>query len=359
MKVLMVHQGVELYGSDRSFISSVKAFYGAGYNIDVVLPGMGELNSIIGPMANEVYIRPRGYIRKADIKKKPVATIFHLVLEIFNMVNLSRKYDVVYVNTVVCISSIFSLIFLAKRKGFIHVREIPTGISMMIFRLILRISGASLIYNSVSTKNSFDLDGQVVLNGVAMLKKVELLREKNSDGILKLLVIGRINSWKGQDFLLKTLASVDRKFELRIVGGVFSDQNHFLDELKNIAFHNKIDVDFYDFCEDTACHYEWSDYVIVPSKLPEPFGRVAVEAFSMAKPVVASAHGGLLEIINDGENGYLFEPNNVNILRSVINALPITHSVEYQSLKENAFLSYLNNFSEEAYMQKLLKAINR
>ena len=48
--------------------------------------------------------------------------------------------------------------------------------------------------------------------------------------------------------------------------------------------------------------------VIVPSRWPEPFGRVALEALMLGTPVIASRRGGLTEIVSDGKTGILAEP---------------------------------------------------
>lgn len=53
--------------------------------------------------------------------------------------------------------------------------------------------------------------------------------------------------------------------------------------------------------------YAASDVCVVPSLWEEPFGLVAVEAMASARPVVASAAGGLKEIIRHGETGFLFQ----------------------------------------------------
>jgi glycosyltransferase involved in cell wall biosynthesis len=47
---------------------------------------------------------------------------------------------------------------------------------------------------------------------------------------------------------------------------------------------------------------------------PEPFGRVVAEAMLAGRPVVASAAGGVMEIVQDGKTGFLFEPGNVAAL---------------------------------------------
>jgi glycosyltransferase involved in cell wall biosynthesis len=60
---------------------------------------------------------------------------------------------------------------------------------------------------------------------------------------------------------------------------------------------------------------------VVPSVWPEPFGQVAVEAMVCGKPVVASAIGGIPDVVLDGESGLLVEPSNVSALREALRTL--------------------------------------
>lgn len=56
--------------------------------------------------------------------------------------------------------------------------------------------------------------------------------------------------------------------------------------------------------------YKGAKVVVAPSIWVEAFGVVAVEAFYLGRPVVASDMGGFKGIVRDGENGYLVEPRN-------------------------------------------------
>ena len=56
--------------------------------------------------------------------------------------------------------------------------------------------------------------------------------------------------------------------------------------------------------------YKLSDIVVSPADKPEGFGRIIVEAQAMQRPVIASAHGGSVELIKDNYNGFLFNPSD-------------------------------------------------
>ena len=65
-------------------------------------------------------------------------------------------------------------------------------------------------------------------------------------------------------------------------------------------------IKFIDHCEDMALAYKVSDIVVSASIEPEAFGRVAVEAQSMKKLIIASNIGGSNETIINGKTGILF-----------------------------------------------------
>lgn len=104
-------------------------------------------------------------------------------------------------------------------------------------------------------------------------------------------------------------------------------------------------------------HYLWTDYIVVPSIKPEPFGRVVVEAFSAGKPAIAANHGGLSEIVINQHDGYLFKPNNKENLISVFNQIDITHDEKYLIMSTNARKNYENKFSVRTYQDEIKKAI--
>ena len=64
--------------------------------------------------------------------------------------------------------------------------------------------------------------------------------------------------------------------------------------------------------------FDWCDTVVVPTITPEPFGRVAVEAMSRGRPVIGTEEGGLTEIVDDGETGFLVPPGDSSAIAEKI-----------------------------------------
>ena len=127
-----------------------------------------------------------------------------------------------------------------------------------------------------------------------------------------LLFVGRIQPLKGPDVAVRALAALGRPdAQLIIVGGASGDEGDFesariralVDEL---GLHEQVR-----FVEPQPHHilstyYRAADVVLVPSR-SESFGLVALEAAACGIPVVASAVGGLLSLVDDYRTGRLIE----------------------------------------------------
>ena len=127
---------------------------------------------------------------------------------------------------------------------------------------------------------------------------------------------GRLTRWKGQTLFLQALAQIQElKWQAVIIGGA-GHKRTFLDELRNLATSSGIEsrVFFVGDQADIVPFYALADVVVSASTEPEAFGRVAVEAQAMGKPIIASAHGGALETVRDGETGWLFKNNDAEDL---------------------------------------------
>lgn len=145
-------------------------------------------------------------------------------------------------------------------------------------------------------------------------------------GLVLAGVVGRISAWKGQDFFLEAFAQATPETpQLRavIVGDVVPGEDWRLDELKSRAVELGIAdrITWAGYRSDIPEVMAALDLLVLPSVRPEPFGMVVLEAMASGRPVIATAHGGPLETIIDGETGYLVPPAHPDDLANALRQL--------------------------------------
>jgi glycosyltransferase involved in cell wall biosynthesis len=364
--ILFVHQGYELYGSDRTLIQSVLAatMRWPGAEVTVLLPSEGVLKAALLHIVADVRVVDLAILRKSNLKSIRLRDVGRLLSKLQDARKMMRSYDITYINTVMVMDYILAACFVRKPR-IIHVHEIPTGAANLFFTSLLTLSRAFILFNSHATQHSFKLPfwqrKAVVWNGVAAPKE---MLPKTAHAKLNLLLIGRFNSWKGQAILLRALALLPpesrSQLNARLVGSVFGGQNHFKDELTRIIAQEGLGavVEMCPFTPDPVAHYEWADIVLVPSTKPEPFGLVAIEAMAAGCSVIAADHGGLSEIVVNGVTGTLVKPASVESLAGAIAAYlvnPDRARIEGNAGQER----FTKEFEERHYMLKVTDIVER
>ena len=164
-----------------------------------------------------------------------------------------------------------------------------------------------------------------------------------------ILLPGRLTSWKGQEMFLEALSKVNIQlgndsFIAVILG---NDQGRDLYRKKLIRLVEQYrltkQIRFIDHCKNMPLAYKISDIVVSTSIEPEAFGRVAVEAQSMQKIILASNIGGSNETVIDGKSGILFEAGNSDDLSKKI--------IQVMNFDPNE-LSKMGNFGRENAVKK-------
>ena len=138
------------------------------------------------------------------------------------------------------------------------------------------------------------------------------------------LLPGRLTSWKGQELFIEAinLVKIELGYEAFHAVILGNDQGRELYKKKLVRLSEQYrltnQIKFIDHCEDMALAYKVSDIVVSASIEPEAFGRVAVEAQSMEKIIIASNIGGSNETIKDEKTGFLFKSGDANSLSKKI-----------------------------------------
>ena len=217
--------------------------------------------------------------------------------------NIKKFYNSVMVRS--------DLIIAGSNFIFSHIKENYSEFLKSTKKFLVIFRGINIDYFDASTKLESDEK--------KLLQKWEINKEKKI-----ILMPGRLTSWKGQQLFIDAINQVKielgyEAFHAVILG---SEQGRDLYKKKLIRLCEQYrltnQIKFIEHCEDMALAYKVSDIVVSPSIEPEAFGRVAVEAQSMEKLIIASNIGGSNETIINGKTGILFESGNVKSLSEKI-----------------------------------------
>jgi lipopolysaccharide heptosyltransferase II len=136
-------------------------------------------------------------------------------------------------------------------------------------------------------------------------------------------IISRITPLKGHTDFLRAVSIVARTIpalKVLIVGDVPPSKTRYREELELLTRRLGISniVNFIGSREDISDILSQLDVLVLPTKTPEAFGRVIIEAQAVGVPVVASKIGGIIDIIRDGENGLLSFPGDPHSIADAI-----------------------------------------
>jgi glycosyltransferase involved in cell wall biosynthesis len=217
--------------------------------------------------------------------------------------NLKKIYNSVMVKS--------DLIIAGSNFIFSHIKENYSKYLDVNKRLLVIFRGINVDYFDPTTKLETDEK--------KLLKKWEIEKDRKI-----ILLPGRLTSWKGQELFIEAinLVNIELGYEAFYAVILGSDQGRDLYKKKLIRLTEQYrmnnQVRFIDHCNDMALAYKISDIIVSASIEPEAFGRVAVEAQSMEKPIVASNIGGSNETVINEKTGYLFEAGNAKELSQKI-----------------------------------------
>ena len=346
--ILFIHQSAELYGSDKTILMFISSLDKQKYFPVVMLPFDGPLKTEFEKNNIKVVIAPvlklyRKMFTPTNILK--FSKEYKEGLNIINELHKEHKFSIVYSHT---LAALIGIIFARKNKikHLWHVQEIiakPAIFNRGFIKLLSLKSNDVAVYDSRTTMKFWIKDNPAlekksiaVCNGLDVKEKPAI----NLDDIQKIRkeffkvqpddivigLVGRINSWKGQQLLLDAFNKIANKYpntKLVYIGSSPPNQEFFEIELnEKIAGYNLSDrVIIIPFQENIWRFWDSIDIAVVPSTEPEPFGMVAIEAMLAKKPVVAANHGGLTETVLHNETGFHFEPNNSQKLAEALSDL--------------------------------------
>jgi glycosyltransferase involved in cell wall biosynthesis len=206
-------------------------------------------------------------------------------------------------------------------------------------------------FEEIKNKKNYLLPNAINEEEVMYLSNLKRIHVANDIGFsideVNIVVLGSLQERKGQSLfigILKKLGELSTKVKIHFVGGVSGLWGG--DIIKN----KLINADTYGVCKfyghrDDALSFVHASDIAVMTSYSEAFPRTIAEYMSLGKPIITTSVAGAVDMIKNGENGYVIDRGSSFQLLEKI--LILIQSPELrESLGERARLDYEKNFSQ-------------
>lgn len=338
--VLFAHAGAELYGADRILIELVDGLRHRSHRVQVVLPSPGPLHAELARLGVTAYRKNLGVLRRRYFSARG---LLNRACRVLSAVGYLRRFirehgiQIVHSNT----TAVFSGALAARLEGIPHVWHVheittrPRWFARGLARCVGLLSARAVFVSQATLDHMCALSRRIRSKAIVIHNGIDTLRaETATPGRVRaelgvaadqplVGMVGRINWWKGQATLVDCaalLAPTLPTLRVLLVGGTFdnddSARQQLLAHIARLRLEGVVQVQ--DFRSDVGNVLADLDVFVLPSTEPDPFPTVVLEAMAAGRPIVAFRHGGVCEMVVDGESGLLCTPGSVDEMAAAI-----------------------------------------
>ena len=356
-RVIFIHSSNDMFGADRILLQVVDAAMAVGLVAEVWLPAdvvaaPDSLDAELRGRGVTVRILPLPILRRRELRPLRLPGLLWRSVRTWGRIVRARP-AVVYCAT----SATLLAAPLARAAGvhavILHNQEIWAGSEARLLGVLARFCTRAV---AISESARQSLRGSVRARSVTIANAVPdrvippAAPIEQHGGPLRFLIASRWNSWKGHGTLLAAWDSLEPPpGHLTIAGsppevGIAVDVEAMVAQLRHPESVNVIGQ----VSDLTAC-IDATDHMLVPSDNPEPFGLVAIEAFSRYRAVIGTDGGGLAEVVENGVNGILVPLRDAEALAAALAACSWESA---RSMGLRARESYVANYSLERFSRE-------
>lgn len=226
-----------------------------------------------------------------------------------------------------------------------HVRDrvSPDYLPATAVRLVrgaAQVLPSAIVANSTRTLETLPrprVPARVVPSPVDVTHLADLRHRRPADGPTRFVVVGRLAPWKGQDLFVEAFARAfpTGRQSAVIVGGALFGEEDFVRALDDRiqALDLAARIERIDHVDDIRPHLRGADVLVHPSRLPEPFGQVVVEALAAGLPVVTTGGGAADRFVRDGDNGLVVPPGDPAALAEALRRADADHELRRRAAR--------------------------
>lgn len=341
-RILYVNNSADLYGASRALLRVLLPLRERGFEPVVVLPEHGPLHERIEALGMKVVVDPGlSIVDRASLKSfRALGFFLGFPLSVIRFFNLIRRERIalVHTNTAVMPSPALAAWFAGVPHVW-HMREIFDEFRSgwkIYWRYLNAFSTripcmseaiAAQFPNRAKTRVLFDGLPLEEYPRAASNSKTEAKAKFQLGSGLVIGCVGRIKFVrKGQEVLVQAAALLKQRglsMKLLLVGAPAPGNEEHGERLRKLIHDLGLadEVVMPGELADPKPAYAAMDIFVLPSAQAEPFGLVVLEAMAMGCPVVATAIGGPLTIVAEGETGFLVPPGDAKVLADKLEVL--------------------------------------
>ena len=356
MKIYAFHLLNDYSGSPKVLMQLAKAWTKNNIEVHVVTSGgkQGFLTDIKGVHSRSL---------KYSLAENPVLRLFKLVWSqiglVFKFFGEVSKDDIIYINTVLP----FGAAFLGKLKGcriIYHMHETsmkPPILKSFLFG-IAKWAADDVIYVSrflagqePFPNNTTHILYNAIEDGFLNEAIKNRKQETNYDNVL---MVCSLKNYKGVNEFTN-LAKTNAHFNFRLV--LNASQVEIEKYFKNKQLTSNLDI--YSTQSNLHPFYQWADVILNlswPTRWVETFGLTIIEGMAYGLPAIVPPVGGVIELVEENQNGFLVDCKQTRQLNYRLNQLLHNHH-GYEVMRENS-IKKIMKFNEDTFGHHSLEILD-
>lgn len=365
MNILFLDQFATIGGGQRSLLEVLSSLRDHGWNGRIAVPGEGPYPDALragGFPVDHIQCGAYSHARKrpADFARY-MSDLPRLTRSIYTL-TAERRICLLYVNgprllpaaAVVAKVRSIPLVFHSHHR-------IMQPVAVRVAGEALRWSNARMI--ACCRFAAEPLEGyvphgrcRVVYNGIASVARAR--SDIGSRRIRSIGVVGRVEPEKGQmEFTAaaRILAAEFPDCRFVVAGAPLFSGPQYLEAVKKAA--RMLPIQFIGWQDNIATVFSKLDLLVVPSTDVDSTPRVVIEAFSAGIPVVAFSAGGIPEIVEDGNTGFLASERSAAALAARIRSVLRMDPARLREVLERARQTWRERFALERFQRDVADVI--
>jgi L-malate glycosyltransferase len=350
----------ELYGGVEQFIYTISNYLkrNAKVNVIVMLFNKGALYTKLREAKIETYV---------CIGHKYNFFLIKQIVKLFKEKNIGVVHTHGYKANILCgLAAKLSGVGVVKTEhGLIEPSSPSIGrfkmkCNLFLDRLVSKSCLDEIVFVSKDIENKFEksyrqIPSEVIYNGIDAISLSNEI-SKARDGLFRIGIVGRLNIVKGHIYLLQALTLLE---DINCIRLYVLGEGQLLNDLRNFCSRNGIadKVLFLGFKDNIYDYLAELDVFVMPS-LYEGLPYALIEAMYMKRPIIASAVGGVKEVLSDHINAIIVPPGDAERLADAIKFLYENPKVRKQ-IGESAFETARESFTIEKMANRYIAVYSR